>query len=131
MSRRVLIVEDEIIVADDLEWQLSKIGYEVTGVAASGEEALAAVDQQRPDIVLMDIQLQGRMNGIEAAKLIQSRIGAAIVFVTAFPAVFLRDPEQMRPPGVCLSKPFSMVQLRATLDSIAVAQKNADSTPED
>lgn len=118
MSRRVLIVEDELIVADDLEWQLTNIGYEVTGVAASGEEALAASREKRPDIVLMDIQLQGRMNGMEAAKLIQKRTGAAIVFVTAFPAVFLRDPDQLCPPGICLSKPFSIVQLRAALDSI-------------
>lgn len=117
MSRRVLIVEDELIVADDIEWQLTSIGYEVTGIAASGDEALAAIDERRPDIVLMDIQLQGPMNGIEAAKLIQARTGSAIVFVTAFPTVFLKDPDQMRPPGICLSKPFSIFQLRAALDS--------------
>lgn len=119
MRRRVLIVEDEIIVADDLEWQVSKIGYDVMGIAASGEEALTAIDRQQPDIVLMDIQLQGRMNGIEAARLIQRQTGAAIIFVTAFPATFLRDPDQMRPPGICLSKPFSMVQLKAALESVA------------
>ncbi len=121
MSRTVMIVEDEVIVADDLEWQLTRIGYRVTGIAASGEEALQKIEQERPDIVLMDIQLQGRMNGLEAAKRIQRETGAAIIFVTAFPAVFLRDPEQMRPPGTCLSKPFSMVQLRAALDSIALS----------
>jgi DNA-binding response OmpR family regulator len=118
MSRRVLIVEDEIIVADDLEWQLRKMGYNVLGVAASGEEALSAITVQKPEIVLMDIQLQGAMNGIQVATLIQEKTGAAIIFVTAFPAVFLRDPRQMRPPGICLSKPFSPVQLRAALESV-------------
>src|SRR5881398_2062024 len=100
MNKKVLIVEDEIIVADDLEWQLTKVGYEVVGIAVSGEEALTLADQERPHIVLMDIQLQGHVNGLEAAKTIQRKTGAAVIFVTAFPAVFLRDPEQMRPPGI-------------------------------
>jgi CheY-like chemotaxis protein len=127
MRHRVLIVEDELIVADDLEWQVSNIGYEVTGVAASGDEALTAIGDSRPDIVLMDIQLQGRMNGIEAAKLIQSKTGAAIIFVTAFPSVFLKDPDQMHPPGICLSKPFSIIQLRDALDSIAGLTQDSNS----
>jgi CheY-like chemotaxis protein len=127
MSRSVLIVEDEVIVADDLEWQLTSIGYQVTGVAASGDEALAAIAERQPDIVLMDIQLQGGMNGMKAAKLIHERIGAAIIFVTAFPSVFLRDPDQMHPPGICLSKPFSIVQLRAALDSIGGSPETPDS----
>jgi len=121
MSRRVLIVEDEIIVADDLEWQLGKIGYEVTAVAASGEEAVTAAVRDQPDIVLMDFQLQGRMNGIEAATVIQSRTGAAVIFITAFPAMYLAGSEQMRPPGICVSKPFSTVQLRAALESVGAA----------
>lgn len=113
-----MIVEDELIVADDLEWQLAQIGYESVGIAASGEEALALAEQKRPDIVLMDIQLQGEMSGTEAAQLIQRRTGAAIIFVTAFAAVFVRDPAQMQPPGICLSKPFSTIQLRSALQAV-------------
>lgn len=118
MSGRVLIVEDELIVADDLEWKLSQIGYEVVGMATSGDEALTLAIQKRPEIVLMDIQLQGSLNGIETAQLIQKKTGAAIIFVTAFAAVFLRDPSKMQAPGICLSKPFSTVQLRAALEAI-------------
>jgi CheY-like chemotaxis protein len=118
VNRRVLIVEDEVIVADDLECQLKQIGYETIGIAASGEEALSLAEQTRPDIVIMDIQLQGRMTGIEAANSIQRKTGAAIIFVTAFAAVFVRDPGQMQPPGICLGKPFSTVQLRAALQSV-------------
>lgn len=118
MKGRVLIVEDELIVADDLEWKLAQIGYEVVGMATSGDEALTLAIQERPEIVLMDIQLQGTMSGIEAAQLIQQKTGAAIIFVTAFAAVFLRDPSKMRPPGICLSKPFSTIQLKAALGSI-------------
>ncbi|HEX4772866.1 MAG TPA: response regulator [Bryobacteraceae bacterium] len=119
MKRRVLIVEDEIIVADDLEHQLSHLGYEVVGAAGSGEEAVLLAHEERPDVVLMDMRLQGAMSGAEAAKIIQRNTGAAIIFVTAFPTVFLRDPAQMTAPGICLSKPFSPVQLKVALDSVA------------
>ena len=118
MSRRVLIVEDEQIVAADLEAKLTRMGYQVVGTAASGAEALRLADEVRPDVVLMDIQLQGAMSGTEAARIIQRSTGSAIVFVTAYAGVFVRDPEQMPPPGICVSKPFSVHQLKAALDSI-------------
>lgn len=118
MSQRVLIVEDEVIVADDLNWNLTQLGYEVVGIVGSGDEAVSLADEWRPEIVLMDIQLQGAMSGTEAAQLIHERTGAAIIFVTAFAAVFVRDPGQMQPPGICLSKPFSTVQLKAALNAI-------------
>lgn len=118
MRRRVLIVEDEFIVADDLQWQLTQIGCEVVGIAASGEEALSIAEKERPEVVMMDIQLQGTIDGVEAAQLIQRRTGTAIIFVTAFAAVFLRDPSKLVSPGICLSKPFSTVQLKAALHSV-------------
>lgn len=118
MNCRVLIVEDELIVADDLEWQLTHMGYEVAGVAVSGHEAISLANKERPHIVLMDIQLQGSMGGIEIARSIQRNTGAAIIFVTAFAAAFLRDPREMQPPGICLSKPFSTLQLKAALQSV-------------
>jgi CheY-like chemotaxis protein len=121
MSHKVLIVEDEIIVADDLEWKLTNLGYQTVGIAVSGEEAVGVAQREQPDIVLMDIQLQGQINGIEAAKCIQRQTGAAIIFVTAYPATLVRDPDQMQPPGVCVSKPFSTLQLKAAMHSATSA----------
>lgn len=118
MSSTILIVEDEFIVAADLKAKLTKLGYEVVGMAASGDEALSLAEEHRPHIVLMDIQLQGPMSGIDAGRIIQQRTGAAIIFITAYAAVFLRDPTKMQAPGLCLSKPFSSVQLKAVLQSI-------------
>lgn len=115
--KRVLIVEDEVLVADDLEWQVMRLGYKVIGITTSGEEALTLADQERPDIVLMDIQLQGSMSGTEAARTISRRIGSAIIFITAFAAVFIRYPGEMSAPGICLSKPFSKIQLKAALQT--------------
>jgi len=116
---RVLIVEDEAIVADELEFEVLQLGYEVVGVAASGREAVSLADESRPDLVLMDIQLQGAMTGSEAASIIHRQTGAAVVFVTAFAAVFVRDPTQLVPPGICLTKPFSPIQIRSVLEAAA------------
>ncbi len=118
MKQRILIVEDEFIVADDLEHQLLHLGYEVVGTAACGSDAVSLANDKRPDIVLMDIQLEGSMTGVEAAKRIQQNTGAAVIFVSAFAGVFVRDPSQMAAPGICLSKPFSPVQLRVALESV-------------
>jgi len=115
---RVLIVEDEAIVADDLEHQILQLGYEVVGVAATGQEAVALADENRPNVVLMDIQLQGKMDGIQAAKTIQKNTGARIVFITAYATIVVRDPAQMTTPGICLSKPFSSVQLKSVLETL-------------
>ena len=125
MRRRVLIVEDEAIVADDLQHQILQLGYEVAGVTDSGREAIALSNEKKPDVVLMDIQLQGAMTGTEAAKVIQESTGAAIIFVTAFAAIFVRDPSQMMSPGICLSKPFSLAQLRAALATATSDVRNA------
>lgn len=119
MSLRVLIVEDEQIVAADIETKLVRMGHRVVGIAASGREAISLAEEGKPEIVLMDIQLQGEMKGTEAARRIRERTGAQIIFITAFSGVFLRDPQQMQPPGICLSKPFSEGQLKTTLDVVA------------
>jgi CheY-like chemotaxis protein len=121
MKRRILIVEDESIVADDLAWKVMQLGYEVVAISASGEEAVRTAAQQMPHLVLMDVQLQGGMPGTEAARLIQEQTGAAIVFVTAFAGVFLRDPALMQAPGICLSKPFSVLQLKTALQAASAA----------
>jgi CheY-like chemotaxis protein len=112
---RILIVEDEQIIAADLRNQLRRMGHEVVGMAVSGEEAVEMAEQAKPDLVLMDVQLDGKMSGTEAASIIQERSGSRVIFLTAFPGVFLRDPSQMTEPGICLGKPFSRPQLEAAL----------------
>lgn len=119
MRLRILIVEDEQIIAADLEDKLYRLGHEVVATALSGEEAVEIADQLRPELVMMDIQLQGEMNGVEAARTIEERAGARIVFVTAFPGVF---PGLSGAPAVCVKKPFSAFQLEAALNA-AVADR--------
>ncbi len=82
---RVLIVEDEEVIALDIKLSLEEIGHSVVGVASSGEEAVALARAADPDVVLVDYQLSGGMNGIEASrKLYESGSRAHFVFVTAY-----------------------------------------------
>jgi DNA-binding response OmpR family regulator len=118
VHQRVLIVEDEVIVADDLAWKLRQLGYDVVGFADSGEDAISIADQSRPDIVLMDVQLRDGTSGIESARIIQERTGAAMVFVSAFAGLFLQDRALMLKSGICLGKPFSLLQLKTALETL-------------
>lgn len=81
---RVLIVEDERLVAEDLRDTLTQQGYDVTGLVATGERAIDKVAEVDPDVVLMDIHLAGEMDGISAAEVIRNRHGTPVVYLTAF-----------------------------------------------
>ncbi len=80
---RVLIVEDERLVARELQIRLEENGYRVTGNVASADNALRAASEQVPDIVLMDIHIQGERDGIETAGLLQQQFDVPVVFLTA------------------------------------------------
>lgn len=82
-AARILIVEDEAITAKDIQVTLQDRGYAICGTASSGEEALQKVEAERPDLVLMDIVLQGEIDGIEAAEQIRSRWNIPVVYLTA------------------------------------------------
>lgn len=82
-ASRVLIVEDEGIVAEDLREILTDLGCQVIAVTSTGEEAVRKAELTEPDIIMMDIVLQGEMDGIEAARMIGSRSDVPVVFFTA------------------------------------------------
>ena len=84
MTARILIVEDEGIIALSIEATLLDRGYQVVDIVDSGAEAIARTEALRPDLVLMDILLQGDINGLVAGEEIQSRLGVPIVYLTAF-----------------------------------------------
>lgn len=126
MAAHILIVEDELIIAADLRNTLRRMGHDVVGIAMTGQEAITMAGQTKPDLVLMDVQLQGEMAGTEAARTIQQQTGAKVIFITAFPGIFLGDPSQMMDPGVCLGKPFSRLQLEAALAATLRTSGSAD-----
>jgi CheY-like chemotaxis protein len=118
MGARIFIVEDEQIIAADLEAKLQRLGHQVVGCAASGAEAIRLAEQLRPELILMDIRIQGDIDGTEAARQIQARSPIPIIFITAYGEIFLSNPALMVTPALCLSKPFSLYQLRTVLDSV-------------
>jgi CheY-like chemotaxis protein len=81
---RILVVEDEAIIALGLQRRLQRLGYLVPTTASSGEEAIELAEQQQPDVIFMDIGLRGEIDGIEAAKQIRARFDIPIVFLTAY-----------------------------------------------
>src|SRR5512138_3812200 len=81
---RVLITEDEAIVAKDLQHRLQDMGYEVLGISSRGEDAIVLADKYRPDLCLMDIHLAGEMDGIQAAQEIRTRFAIPVVYLTAY-----------------------------------------------
>ena len=111
MAARILIVEDEYIVAADLEMKLTRLGYQVVGSAVTGEEAIVLAERHRPDVVLMDVQLQGRMNGVEAAETIRTKVCVPIIFITAFGGMLPGEKQAEAVSEMCLSKPFSATEL--------------------
>lgn len=122
---RILLVEDEAIVARDLTQRLQGLGYEVTGTAASGAEALALAHATRPSLVFMDITIQGPMDGVETAHQLSSRMDVPIVFLTAHTdtGTFQRA-KKARAYGY-LIKPFEERELITTIE-IAVGRHETD-----
>jgi PAS domain S-box-containing protein len=115
-KRKILIVEDEVVVGIDLQAKLTKLGFEVTKVVRHGEKALDAAARENPDLVLMDIRLKGVMDGIEAAALIWNRLGIPVVFLTAYADdKTLSRAIEVIPFGY-LKKPIMLEELRISLE---------------
>ena len=117
MNARVLIVEDEDIVAACLELTLQDFGYEVAARASSGEEAVRLAEEMRPDLILMDVTLDGVLDGIEAAGRIREQLNIPVVYLTALTdAETLRRARATGPSGY-LVKPFDAKTLREVLET--------------
>jgi diguanylate cyclase (GGDEF)-like protein len=121
----ILIVEDEAIVAQDLKETVMRLGYEVLGIASEGAEAIAKAEALKPQLVVMDVSLQGEIDGIQAARLIQERLYVPVIFLTGH-----SDPETLQravltgPLGYIL-KPFQEVELRCAIE-VAIHKHRAE-----
>ncbi len=112
----ILIVEDERIIAGDMQRKIERLGHGVSGIASSGKDAVAAVEGRRPDLVLMDMGLRGDMDGIETARLLLKRWSVPVVFVTAHTDQATKDRAAQSQPLGYLAKPFSLEDLRVTVE---------------
>lgn len=124
-GERILIVEDERIVARDIEKRLKKLGYLVPANVASGEEALEQVADTQPDLILMDIQLRGALDGIETAERIRANHNIPVVYLTAYAdEVTLQRAKTTEPFGYIV-KPFDERELHAAIE-IALRRRLAE-----
>ena len=123
----IVIVEDERIVALDLSHRLTELGYRVLRTVARGEDAIAAVDTLRPDLVLMDINIEGAIDGIEAAARILDMSRTPVVFMTAYAEDETLARAQACKPYGYLIKPYETRELHATIQ-VALARHDADAS---
>ena len=112
----MLIVEDESIVAHDIQHTLEAFGYKPLDIAASAEEAMAQASEQRPDVVLMDIRIKGPLDGLATAKLLQQQFDVPIVYLTAHADVATIEKARETHPQAYLLKPVKAAELRAAIE---------------
>ncbi len=115
-ENRILVVEDESIIAADIKGCLQNLGYAVTSIARSGEEAIKKAEENNPDLVLMDIMLRGEMDGIETACQIRSRFNIPVVYLTAYSDEKLLERAKITEPFGYIIKPFNERELHTNIE---------------
>lgn len=113
---QILVVEDEQIVAMDLKHRLTRLGYEVCDLVASGEEALDLLERRRPDLILMDIVLAGQITGTQAAKIVRERFQVPVVYLTAYSDSATLDQIRDTEGDGYLVKPFQISALQGVIE---------------
>ena len=124
-SIQILIVEDEALVAMEIERYLLDLGYQVAGIVSTGEKALKSVEAQAPDLILMDIRISGAMDGIETASIVRSRWRCPVVFLTAFLDDSRLEQAKHSMPFGYLLKPVNKRELKVTIE-MALHMAEAD-----
>lgn len=115
----VLVVDDEFLIAQGLCLQVEDMGLPVCATAATAEEAVAAALEHRPMVVLMDVRLQGELDGVDAALAIHEHVGSKLIFVTGSREPATLDRISLDHPSAVLFKPVSDRQLRMTIEGVA------------
>ena len=113
----LMVVEDEFIIAADLKDRVDRMGYRVSVQTDSGEDALRQIEGHSFDLILMDIVLNGRMDGIEAARAIREHSAIPIVFLTAYGSESIIEKAKLAEPFGYILKPFSDKELRAVIET--------------
>lgn len=116
-AARILVVEDEMIIARELAMHLQELGYEPVGSARTGEKAIEMAGLLRPDLVLMDVHLAGAMDGIMASTEIRTQFRVPSVLLSAFAGPDSLALAEQAGPAACLMKPYESHALRAVIEA--------------
>ncbi len=122
----IFIVEDESIVAKDIQNNLIKLGYNVLGIANNGKDAIEQIKETNPDVVLMDIMIKGDLTGIEVAEQIRKHISVPVIFLTAYADESTLSRAKVTEPYGYILKPFKEIDLHSTIE-MAVYKHQKDS----
>jgi two-component system response regulator LytT len=123
----IFIVEDESIVAKDIQNSLTKLGYNVVGMANNGKDAVEKIIEMKPDLVLMDIMIKGNMTGIEVSEKIKERINIPVIFLTAYADEGTLSRAKITEPYGYILKPFKEIDLHSTIEmAVYKHQKDAE-----
>ena len=120
---KVLIVEDEVLIAQWLTAEMEDLGYNVLDFVTSGEEAIIIAKKHKPDILLLDINLSGYIDGIEAAEKIAETLDIPIIFMTGYNEVKIFERAQKMKPVAYLEKPIDMYNIKPVIESIMEKKK--------
>ena len=120
---KILIVEDEIIIALDLKIRLENLGYHILGIALNGEDAIKKIREKNPDLVLMDIQLNGDMDGIKVAQQIRNQYNIPFIYITGSHDNSLLDRAKQTNPIGFISKPFDETEIQNAIDIHLLSEK--------
>jgi PAS domain S-box-containing protein len=115
-KNRILIVEDELIIARGIQKRLQSMGYDITDIVPSGEEAVQSATENPPDLILMDINLQGSMDGIQAAESIRSRLDLPVIYLTAYTDANSLERAKVTEPFGYIVKPFQDHTLQSAIE---------------
>lgn len=115
-EKKILIVEDEHIVAMGIKRMIKSLGYQVTGIASTGEDAVFKAESTFPDLVLMDIMLKGKLAGLEAAEAIKNRFSIPVIFITACSDREIREMAENIGPSGYITKPFDENDLSRAIE---------------
>jgi DNA-binding response OmpR family regulator len=113
---RALIVEDEILIAEELKERLSLLGFSVIAAVESADEGIAVAVRERPDLVLLDIRLKGEKDGIQAAREIHEKVDLAVVYLTAYSDRLTVDRIKGSDYDGFVLKPFRAGELQTTIE---------------
>ena len=113
---RALIVEDETLIAEELRQRLSRLGFTVIAAVGSGEEGVAIAAREHPDLVLMDIRLSGKKDGIQAAREIREQVDVPIVYLTAHSDHLTVERVKKTEHDGFILKPFLRRELQSTIE---------------
>ena len=114
--KNIMVVEDESIVSKDIQISLKNLGYSICGASSSGEDAIEKAKESNPDLILMDIMLKGKLNGIETAHIIKEHIDVPIIYLTAYADESTLSKAKITEPYGYIIKPFEEIDLQTSIE---------------